>query len=227
MADNAAILPPMDFGSSLRYEATQWLSSMCMSLAFSLRSEGSRFIPRRGPALLVANHQSLFDPLLVGLASPRHLCYLARKTLFRNSFMAWFIRGLNAVPIDQEGIGKEGIKAILQLLHGGRAVLVFPEGHRTYDGNMQPLFPGVQLLVKKTAAPVIPIGIAGAYEAWPRWRKYPVPAPLFAFGPGIAVSIGPPLDSRRLAALPREEVLDTLLAEVQSRIARAEKLRRK
>ena len=230
MSKNGKILiPPETLLSSVRYDATYWLTSLPMALGFSLRAEGSCHVPLRGPALLIANHQSFFDPLLVGLASRRQLCYLARKTLYKNPALAWMIRCLNAFPIDQEGVGKEGLKATLEMLHSGRAVLVFPEGERTGDGVMQPLKPGVQLLVKRAGAPVIPVGIAGAYEAWPRWRKYPVPAPLF-FPPrpgGIAVSIGRPLEAHRLAGLERQALLDLLFAEVQALVRRADKLRRR
>src|SRR5215468_8422770 len=89
------------------YEATYWLSALVMTTGFSLRTVGRRNVPRRGPALLLANHQSFLDPVLAGLAARRHLCFLARKTLFRNRAFGGIIRSLHAVPIDQEGVGKE------------------------------------------------------------------------------------------------------------------------
>src|SRR5439155_15471000 len=102
-----------------------------------------------------------------------------------------------------------GMKAVLDLSKRGHGTVVFPEGHRTADGNMQALLPGVLLLLKRTQAPVVPVGIAGAYDAWPRWRSYPKPAPLFlpAHRGTIAVAVGRPFDARRLAQLPREEAL--------------------
>src|SRR5947208_16425074 len=108
------------------YEAGFWLSFTGMTLAFSLRTEGYRSVPPAGPALLIANHQSFLDPVLVGLAARRHLHYLARRTLFRNPAFAVLIRSLNAVPIDQAGFAREGLRVILEQLHAGNAVLVFP-----------------------------------------------------------------------------------------------------
>src|SRR6266404_5069593 len=113
------------------YEAGFWLSFTGMTLAFSLRTEGYRNVPPAGPALLIANHQSFLDPVLVGLAARRHLHYLARRTLFDVPVFAWLIRHLGAVPIDQEGVGKEGIRIILQQHRAGHAVVVFPEGTRS------------------------------------------------------------------------------------------------
>src|SRR4051812_23764296 len=110
--------------SPLVYETAYWLSMAVMTLGFSLRSEGRQRVPRTGPVLLIANHQSFLDPILVGLCSRRHLRFLARKTLFRVPAFAWLIRNLGAVPIDQEGIGKEGIRIILEQLRQGRAVVV-------------------------------------------------------------------------------------------------------
>lgn len=214
--------------SYLWYESLSWASLTAFVFGFSLRIEGSRRIPSSGPVLLVANHQSYLDPVLVGVAAPRHLCYLARRTLFRNPLFTWLIRSLNAVPIDQEGIGIEGLRVTLDQLQRGRAVLVFPEGTRTPDGSLQPLKPGIHLLIKRVQAPIVPVGIAGAYDAWPVWRRYPIPAPLF-LPPGrgtIAVVIGQPIDSSRFAQLPREEALAALADPLREVQARAEKLRR-
>jgi len=218
-----------DFLPYLWYEACFWVTGPAMTLGFSLRTEGMRHVPRTGPALLIANHQSFFDPDLVGLAARRHLRFLARKSLFRHKLFAWLIRSLQAVPIDHEGIGIDGIRDILDQLQAGRAVLVFPEGERTYDGKMSPLRAGVSLLIKRSQAPVVPVGIAGAYETWPRQRGFPIPAPLFLpeqLGT-IAVSIGRPLDGRQLAELPREKLLADLFDELKKAHDRAERLRKR
>jgi 1-acyl-sn-glycerol-3-phosphate acyltransferase len=213
----------------LWYETFFWVSGPAMTLGFSLRTEGMRHVPRTGPALLIANHQSFFDPDLVGLAARRHLCFLARKTLFRNKLFALIIRSLEAIPIDHEGIGIDGIRDILKQLEAGRAVLVFPEGERTHDGHINQLRPGVALLIKRAQAPVVPVGIAGAYEAWPRHRAFPSPAPLFLPEQRgtIAVSVGPPLDGRQLAELPRENLLEDLFDELKKAQDRAERLRKR
>jgi 1-acyl-sn-glycerol-3-phosphate acyltransferase len=211
------------------YETTFVFSAAAMTLGWSLRTEGRQHIPSSGPALLISNHQSFLDPILVGLGTRRHLCYLARKTLFRHRALAWLIRMLNAVPIDHDGVGKEGIKTVLQALESGQAVVVFPEGHRTPDGAMLPLRAGIQLLIKRTKAPIVPVGIAGAFQAWPSWRHYPLPAPLFlpASPRCLAVCVGKPLDASRFAALPRQQTLEELHGAIESVRKRAERLRRK
>jgi len=231
---NQQITPPVKDGlghyrgAHLWYDFCFLLHSNAFANLFSLRTEGMHNVPRTGPLLVVANHQSFLDPVAIGLAVRRKLIYLARKTLFRNRFFTWLIRSLNAVPIDQEGIGKEGIRTVSEQLHMGKAVLVFPEGERTPHGDMLPLKPGVHLLIKRTLAPILPVGIAGAYHSWPRSRKLPIPAPLFMppWAGTLAVSIGAPLDARRFAELPRAQALQALFDEIQKVQLRAERLRR-
>jgi CMP/dCMP kinase len=200
-----------------------------MTLGFSLRIQGGHHLSAAGPALIIANHQSFLDPVIIGLVARRPLVYLARRTLFLNPFFTFLIRSLNAVPIDQEGIGKDGIRVILEQLQLGKPVVVFPEGGRTDDGKMQPLKPGIHLLIRRTQAPIIPVGIAGAFDAWPNTRLLPTPAPLFwPAGKGtLAVVMGEPLDSSRYATMPREQALQELYDKIAVEQQHAEEIRRR
>jgi 1-acyl-sn-glycerol-3-phosphate acyltransferase len=195
----------------LWYELLYYPVAAFFLFFFSLRVKGRRNVPPTGGLLVLANHQSFLDPPLVGVAVRRRLRYLARKTLFRPRLFAWLIRSLGAIPIDQE-VGTEGIKAALHLLHEGKAVLVFPEGRRTPDGRMQPLKPGVVILIRRARVPVLPVGIAGAFDAFPIHARLPRLAPLFAPPrPGtLAVVIGEPIPPECLADLPPDEMLADL-----------------
>lgn len=199
------------------------------TLGFSFRFEGSRHLPRNRPVLLVANHQSFFDPILVGQAAGKRICYLARSTLFRNPLLGAMLHSVGVVPVDQEGVAKEGLKKVIELIQAGKTVLIFPEGTRTRTGEMQALRPGVLLILKRTLVPVVPVGVAGAFQLFPPHKKLPHLAPLFLPAPhgGLAVSIGKPVESQRYLDLPREQALGEMfdrIAEVQKR---AEALRRK
>jgi len=200
------------------------------TLGHSFRFAGRRHLPPSGPALLIANHESYIDPLLIALASPRHLAFLARSNLFHGIF-GRFLRSVNVFPVDQEGFAREGLKAMIDMLAAGWPALIFPEGERSSDGVMKPFRPGIHLIIKKTGAPIVPCGIAGAYEALPRWRHPPIPghSPLF-LPPGnctIAVEVGKPIDSARFRNMPREEALAQLFEEVKKVQERAEQLRRR
>jgi 1-acyl-sn-glycerol-3-phosphate acyltransferase len=211
------------------YEVARWLLTGIFSFAYSLRFRGRQNIPKDGPILFIANHQSFLDPAAIGLSCPRHLSYLARKTLFKNPIFGKLLRSLNSVPVDQQGVAKEGMKNILEALKNGRAVLVFPEGERTWKGNIQALKPGIQLLIKRTKATIIPVGIAGFFDALPRIRAWPQFSPIFwpATNAALGIVIGKPLDASQFADLPREEMLVKLQEELEKVHTQAEKLRRK
>jgi 1-acyl-sn-glycerol-3-phosphate acyltransferase len=215
--------------SDFLYDCTFWSSGPYFLLANSLRTVGARHVPPRGPALVLANHQSFFDPVLVGLATRRRLYFLARDTLFHHWGFGRLIRHLYAVPVDQDGTGLSGLKTTLQLLQAGRAVLVFPEGTRTPDGALHPLQPGIHLLIKRSRPAIVPVGIAGAYDAWPSWRRWPTAAPLF-LPPSkgtIALCVGPTLNPDYFANLPRERCVAELFEELRKVHDQAERLRRK
>jgi 1-acyl-sn-glycerol-3-phosphate acyltransferase len=223
--------PPLDdWASYLWYESWYWSLLATFTYGFSLRTEGYDNIPKRGTALLIANHQSFLDPLAVGLAARRHLTYLARKTLFTgNKLFGRFLESVNCVPVDQEGVATEGLKITIGELKKGKAVLVFPEGERTPTGQMLPLKPGIHLIIKRAMAPIIPVGIAGAYDAYPRTAAYPKWSPIFlpANKACVAVSVGKPLDPQRYAKMPREDALRELFDKIHEMERKAERLRRK
>ena len=101
--------------------------------------------------------------------------YLARETLFRFAPLGWLIHSLDAIPIDRDGLGLNGIKESLRRLKRGEMVLIFPEGTRTRDGEMAPFRPGFTVLAARSKAWILPVAIEGAFDAWPRSRKLPRP----------------------------------------------------
>jgi 1-acyl-sn-glycerol-3-phosphate acyltransferase len=210
------------------YDSIFWSSFFGFTFGHSLRVCGRRHMPEAGPVLLLANHQSFFDPVLVGLASRRYLSYLARRSLFKGFFKT-VIESLDAIPIDHKGLGKDGLQATLKVLKKGKAVLVFPEGERTPDGAMHPFKPGISLLISRLECPIVPVGICGAFHAWPRQNRLPSLAPLLlpARPANIAISVGKPIPPATLAGLERDQVLARLFEAVAAEFARANRLQRK
>jgi 1-acyl-sn-glycerol-3-phosphate acyltransferase len=174
---------------------------------FRIRCGGRQHVPETGGALILSNHQSNFDPVLIGLACNRRLNYLARQTLFRFAPFRWLINSLDAIPIDREGSGLAGLKETLRRLKREEIVLIFPEGTRTRDGKVAPLKPGFCSLAKRAGVPLVPAAIDGAYDAWP--REQPLPSLSI-----IHIRFGEPLKPEDVVTLTDEQ----LVAEVERRI---------
>ena len=191
----------------LWYQILRWLICLAGTLAYGLRYSGRKNIPKTGPVLVVSNHQSHFDPPLIGAGCWRRMNYLARKTLFHFAPLGWLIRSLDAIPIDRDGLGLNGIKESLRRLKQGEMVLIFPEGTRTGDGEIAPFRPGFTVLAARSKAWILPVAIEGAFDAWPRSRKLP------SLGT-IHVVFGKPFSPEEVAGRDERE----LVAEVERRI---------
>src|SRR5262245_59962373 len=128
-------------------------------------------VPTSGAFILACNHASFLDPLMIGQALKQEICYLARKSLFRYPVAGWILRSWKAIPLDRGEVDVAGMRAILNALKGGDAVLVFIEGTRTSDGNLQAARAGVDFLVAKANVPVVPARIWGSFEAMGRGKS--------------------------------------------------------
>jgi 1-acyl-sn-glycerol-3-phosphate acyltransferase len=184
-------------------------------------------VPATGPVILACNHASFIDPPLVGSGLHRPINYLARESLFRFPILGAILRSWNAVPVDRDGGGAAGLRAILDRLLAGGAILLFPEGTRSKDGQLQPARAGIGLTVIKSNAPVVPVRVFGTFAAYNRTMKFPHPRP-------IAVKYGLPIDFSRERAeaqtcpKPRlkqiyQEVANRLMAEIAALQPHSEK----
>ena len=162
-----------------------------LRLFFGFRRQGMEHVPAEGPVLIVANHMSLLDPMLVGGASPRPLASLAKAELFRVPLLGGLLRRLGAHPLRREGADAGALRAGLRLLRSGGAMFMFPEGTRGEEGALGPAKPGAGMLAVLVHCPVIPAYISGSGRAWPRGKWFPRPAKVtVTFGPPLNVAVG-------------------------------------
>lgn len=137
-------------------------------------SEGADRIPAEGPVILAPNHTSYMDPFLVVYPVRRPIYFLAWNALFRAPISGPIIPRLGAVPLDVKARADRGAwRCVRDLLGAGRIVCIFPEGIRGWDSSLNPIQAGVARLSAATGAPIVPVWIDGAVEAWPRWRLLP------------------------------------------------------
>jgi 1-acyl-sn-glycerol-3-phosphate acyltransferase len=136
-----------------------------------VRREGPR-LPR-GPILLAPNHCSFMDPVVVQATAWRNISFMMTEVFYRPWPGRWFFALTGAIPVN-EGRGNRGaLGAAIDALKQGRAVAVFPEGRIARDGMLQRFHPGVAAIAEATGATVVPVGIAGTYEAFPRHARFP------------------------------------------------------
>jgi 1-acyl-sn-glycerol-3-phosphate acyltransferase len=163
---------------SFLYATLQTISRIGTTLLFDLKVKGVSNVPRTGGVLIVANHQSYLDPVLVGVRLPRGTSFLAKSELFESGFSRWLLPRLGAFPVRQ-GEGDIGaVREAIARLKEGRALVLFPEGSRTENGELEKVQPGVGLIARKAGVPVVPCLIHGSFTSWPRQRKMFKPTPI-------------------------------------------------
>lgn len=181
------------------------------AFSYRFRFFGQSNIPRTGPVLFIANHQSMLDPIIVGLGSSHRQFYaMARATLWNNKILGYLMDSLNAIPVDQDNPDASTIKRCIEVLKQNHALLIFPEGARTLTGSTQAFEPGTMLIIKRSKPTVIPVALDGAFAVWPRTRRIPRP-----FG-RIACVYGKPIQAEQLLNMKPQEALRYLQNTVES-----------
>ncbi|WP_437224391.1 lysophospholipid acyltransferase family protein [Planctomicrobium sp. SH661] len=178
----------------------QLLMQNLFVFVFRYRVRGKDLLPEGG-ALLLINHQSFIDPLVTAVSFKRPVSYLARHNLFHVPVIGWILRNTYVMPIRRDAAATESIRLAVQRLQQGYYVGIFPEGTRSRDGRLQELKPGFLAIIRRTEVPIVPVGIAGAGDAYPRGCLIPRAR-------NVRVVIGSPIGSdevRRLSQRGREE----------------------
>jgi 1-acyl-sn-glycerol-3-phosphate acyltransferase len=188
------------------YGLGQGLLKLLGITLFDLKTEGVKNIPRHGGVLIVSNHQSYLDPAVLGVKVKRPMSFMAKSELFVNKFFAAMIIAVNAFPVRQ-GDGDVGaVRETINRLQEGHVLVMFPEGGRPENGEIEKLEGGMGLIVRRAgpAVKVVPAAIYGAYQAWPKQRFLPRPGP-------IRVKYGPAMDLSNKRA---SEIVKILEAEI-------------
>jgi len=195
------------------YAAGYQLSKFIGHAFSDLEVYGQDNIIENGPALLAMNHQSILDPPYAGICCKREIHFFGRKTLFDVPVFGSVLRHINVIGVDRDGSDGAALKAVIRVLRDGGCTIVFPEGTRTRDGSLQPAKPGAGFIIAKTLAPVVPMRIFGAFEAYPRGAIIP------RFSP-VTIVVGEPLHFTKddIAGDPRT-VFQRLSEHVMGKIA--------
>lgn len=189
------------------YEVSKWLLRMFLRVWCRLRAEHAERVPGAGPVLLVANHASYLDPPLSGVCLRRWVAFLARASLAKVPGLRWWMAKVGVTLIDREAPSKDALRAVADCLAAGQLVCIFPEGTRSPDGSVGPFRSGVEFLVRRTGALVVPCGIDGSGRAFPKGAWLPRPR-------RIVVRYGEPWLPEKVLADGGVEALRATVAEL-------------
>jgi 1-acyl-sn-glycerol-3-phosphate acyltransferase len=205
------------------YRIVLWIARRVgFPLLGGLRAAGKENVPAEGPVILAPNHVSYLDPPAVAVASPRRVHFMAEAGLFRNRLFGGFIARLAAFPVQRGTADTSAIRKAIEVLKAGGTLMVFPEGTRGDGAALGEIGPGLAMLVNRTGAAVVPVGVVGTHLMWPKGGKLRRGRVRVRFGQPIRLEGGAGPDARerfadelgrRIAALCAEEGLDLRIGE--------------
>lgn len=184
-----------------------------ISLWFVAEIKGLDNIPDKGPLVVVANHSSYIDPVIIMAIFEKYfnmiVFYLTKKEVYGNFLKKFLFMSAGTIPVDRQKHGKIALDAALIKLKEGSILGLFPEGTRSRDGKLHRGKTGAVRLALATKCPILPIGIKNSYEIWPRSKLLP------KFRKGIEVNIGKPIS---LEVYYKKRMTKTMLRQITKKI---------
>jgi 1-acyl-sn-glycerol-3-phosphate acyltransferase len=196
----------------LIYRIAKSIVWLYLHALFRFHVYGRDYVPRRGGILLAANHLSAYDPPVVGCVIPRPAYFLAKKELFDNPLKKLIMAIARCIPVDRADVGRDTLRRINALLQKQQAVLLFPEGTRSRDGELRSGKDGVGMIAAQNQVDVVPVHVAGLFR---------VRGSIFR-RPRISISFGKPVSASQWlnnrTTLSRRELYHAITAAVVDRI---------
>lgn len=194
------------------------LVKFILKIFFGLKVEGLKNLPEKGPYIIASNHTSYLDAFSIGGAIPSrvfaHLYILGIQKYFSGRFGLYFARLAHVIPIDTELHLNKALQLSSYVLRNGESLLIFPEGGRSFDGELMEFKKGVGILSRELGIPIVPAYIEGTFRALPRGASWPT----FT---GITVIFGEPLHPSDIDVTKKPEGMDAyqfLMNEVRERV---------
>lgn len=154
------------------YSFLKPIAVFLFKLLFRLKVYGKEYVPKEGGFILASNHTSYLDPIVLGVACPRKLNFMAKEELFENPVFSWIISLLGAFPVKRDSADLSAIKEAMRRLKKGMALVLFPEGSRRFNGYIPEPYAGIGFLSIKLNVPVVPVFIHGTDKALPKNARF-------------------------------------------------------
>jgi 1-acyl-sn-glycerol-3-phosphate acyltransferase len=231
-ADRPSAKPVISEDELFRGELTPLISTTAMGARFVARAftrvriEGDTdAIPREGPVILAANHNSNADAVLIGaFLTPRlgrRIHWLGKKEMFEWPIVGWLARSGGVVPVDRGAADVEAFRIAQRILQAGHVLMVFPEGTRSPTGELQQPKDGLALLALRTNATIVPIGVSNTDRVWPKGQAIPFPGKHATMRIGEPFRVGdlipPELDRKAAKGLATTLIMRRIAAQLDPR----------
>jgi 1-acyl-sn-glycerol-3-phosphate acyltransferase len=208
----------LEFDLKMMYWVFKGILKPPLLALYKIRAEGLENVPKKGPAIIAANHVSFLDSFFIPLAVKRRkMTYLAKADYFKSWKTAWFFKSAGQISCEREGGSKssQSLSIALDVLKEGNLLGIYPEGTRSPDGKLYRGRTGVARLALAAGVPVIPTGLIGTELVMPKEAKLPK----LRGNIQVKVKFGKPLDFSRFAGRERDRfalrsVTDEIMYEI-------------
>jgi 1-acyl-sn-glycerol-3-phosphate acyltransferase len=179
---------------------------MLLRVLFRFRVEGVSLLPG-GPAVVIINHPSALDPLLVGVALPERVAFIAAEEYLEWRVVGWAMRAYGCIPVRRGEVDTSAIREAIEALGAGLKVGVFPEGQISPAAG--PVRRGAGLLASRARVPIVPVAVIGSGRAFPLGARMIRPA-------RVTVRIGPPLPAPGHGREEQQAAIDAAMVWIQA-----------
>ncbi len=188
-----------------------------LRLMYRIHVDGMEHVPKAGPAVFVCNHTSVVDSFFIGCFLPRKIYFMAKSTEFESAALRFFFYLSRTFPVRRYDIDPISLRNAMRVLDFGGLVGIYPEGERTWDGEMLPFRTGTIRFLLAAGVPIIPAAITGAFQNQPRWGGK-------IGNPDIRLSIGKPIHAPKIKGKDQtRQDIRSLTDAIQTAISRLKK----
>ena len=178
----------------------------CILFLCGTKITGRENVPMKGPVVLIGNHKTNADPILLGVASPRPVNFIAKAELFKNPIVGWFLKVLGGIPIHRGEQDVGAMRESLRVLKNQGALGLFPEGTRIPQQHCLGEFKnGAVMIALRGGATIVPVAIQNSHHFCSFFHR------------DVSVMIGQPISLPEVKSLPPEE-LDKISLDLRKKI---------
>lgn len=156
------------------YALVRAICWLLLKIFWRMEIIGIENLPQTGGLIIASNHVSYLDPAVLAASLNRKIYFITKKEVFKNTFVSFILKNLNAFSVDRENVDIIAFKRAINILREEKVLGIFPEGARSSNGELQELKLGAIKIAMKTGVPILPVGIIGTHKIYPRGIKFPI-----------------------------------------------------